>query len=270
MNDLESLHERLKLDPAMHLGRKSVRLIHGYEFGYESARLRWGRTPLPAKLDHAAFQNWTEARFGWTKEMGCRQNPMSFSLLLRRDEQEAFDLYFELYDAARSEIGHGTPAEKGDGGTADTEREGLVEFICSERCRTRPGMYFGGQSLDVLWAFCNGYFWAEEDLGVGESDDRKALAGFQRWVNERYPFARGCPWNRVLNFLALDSPARSWASFFERFAMFRAGERPDALSETARTIIGNITADILRKSPHLDPDDVAGHFTDVVRKISPS
>jgi hypothetical protein len=267
MDDLETLHQRLKLDPRAHLGRKSVRLIHGYEFGYDFARLRWGRPPLPAKLSHCAFQDWTEARFGWTKDEGCRQNPASFALLLASDEHSAFDLYFDLYDAASRDVGRDAPANDGDAGTT---QETLLEFLTGEFCRARPGMYFGSPSLDALWAFCSGYLWAEQDMGVGASDDRTALDGFQRWVEARYSFTRGCPWNRVLHFLALHSPERGWASFFEMFAMFRAGEKPDALSETARTIISNITANVMSKHPHLDPDDVAGHFTDVVKRQCPS
>ena len=270
MNDLESLHQRLKLDPATHLGRKSVRLVHAYEFGYDWARLRWGRGALPAKLDHAAFQGWAEARFGWTKDAGCRQGPMSFALLVSRDEQEAFDLYFELYDAACRDAGPSGLGRDDATGDKPKEHETLLEFITGERCRTRPGMYFGGPSVDALWAFCSGYFWAERDMAVGESDDRRALEGFQRWVEERYRFAKGCPWNRVLDFLVLHSPQRGWDLFFEMFSMFRAGERPDALSETARTIISNITANALRKNPHLDADAVAGAFTEVARNICPS
>jgi len=104
MIDIDALHARLRADPLTHLGRKSVRLIQPYEIGYEIARARKGHSVLPDPIEWEGFQKWVETRYGWTAEQGCRQNALGFAELLSVDECSAFDLFFELREAARTTV----------------------------------------------------------------------------------------------------------------------------------------------------------------------
>ncbi|MFI5379817.1 MAG: hypothetical protein ACHRHE_11005 [Tepidisphaerales bacterium] len=266
METIESLQDRLRLDPISHIGRKSVHLIHAYELGYQLGRQRWAKPLLKVELNGHAFQNWAEHRFGWTAEMGCRQDVVSFSLLISVDEQSAFDTYFDLRDAARRDLGMVVDTEAE---SHPLPAEGLITFIANEHFRSRPGLYLGSASVDALWALCSGFVWAEKDVEVRDSDAQTFLVGFQRWMEERYPFATARPWNRILSFLTLGSPDRAWASFFEVLDMFRAGRSPKSFSKTGERMLEGITREILANEPAREITEVSATLREVVKGITP-
>lgn len=268
MDSYDRLWSRLRTDPINHLGRKSPCLIGPYEIGYELALQRWEKPPLKDPVNWAAMQNWAEHHFGWTADMGCRQNLVGFSMLTSIDEASAFDRFFELDNAARQEL-RAIPAP-GQEHFTYTDDPRLVEFIRSERFRSRPGMFLGGPRLDGLRAICNGYVWAERDLGVQGSAEQQMLTGFQHWMESRYPFAKACPWERTIDFLALHSNERAWAAFYDLFGMYCAGRNPDALSPAGERIIANITNAVMANDPSADPAGVSATFAPVVKGICPT
>jgi hypothetical protein len=266
VESLKQLHDRLRDDPAAHLGRKSVHLIMAYELGYELGQRRWGAPVLRLDVGSRAMQEWVEKKFGWTAEMGCRQNAVSFASLMSVDEQSAFDFYFEMRDAAAREL---ESAESTDTDLMQFPRSELLEFINSDHFRQRPGMWMGRKSLDDLWALCNGYLWAEMDMGIAVSAARDFASQFQQWIEDRYPFAKGRPWNKVLDFLTLSSPDRAWASFYDALDGFLAGQKPDSLSKTGEQMLQAITRKILASDPDADADEIALKFKETVKRICP-
>ena len=96
------------------------------------------------------------------------------------------------------------------------------------------------------------------------------MNAFQQWMDKRYPFASGRPWNRTFLFLALNSPERAWAAFYDALDAFHAGLGPDSLSRTAQEIVKNITKQVLLDRPDADPDAIAAAFRDRVKDICPS
>ena len=67
------------------------------------------------------------------------------------------------------------------------------------------------------------------------------MQGFQRWLAQRFPFARLVPWGRALMFLSLGSSSRSLIGFWEYCDFYTQGESPDCPSSAARTVIASIT-----------------------------
>lgn len=252
MIGLHTLYQRLQADPVAHLGRKSISLVSGYELGYDLALERWGRPSPLFRFDPQMFRSWTERRFGWPEDEFCRHGLKCFATLMSVDDASALDNYVQLFAEASSQLEEVPPRPS----AAEVASQSLIEFLCFDRFRTRPAMWMGnGSSADHLWALCSGYCWAERDMNVGSSSDAQLMRKFQDWMAERYPFARGQPWNRVLNFLSLGSPQGSFDLFFEMFDMFRAGNRPEALSSTARTMVSAITQQLISQNPSADPGE---------------
>ena len=274
MNDVDSVYDRLRTDPLPHLGRRGVRLIIPYEFGYELGRKRLGWPLLPESLGRRGFQDWVEVRFGWTSHQGCRQNAASFAELLTADDAAAFDFYFELRAAAKAD--HVRPTADGlEGATWRAEGDAptpatLVDWLIDDHFRTRASMYIGGRCLDALWAMCSGYLWAERDAGIAESADARTMAGFQAWTEARFPFAAGRPWNKVFNFLCLNDPARAWAATLEAFDAHRAGDAPDAMSDTGKTVLAAITRAVQTDNPDATIHGIAAKFGDAIKGIAPT
>jgi hypothetical protein len=217
------------------------------------------------------FQSWVQSRFNWTHEMGCRQNIAGFALLFADDEPASLDLYFDLYDTFRREtatVPAPRPERAPEPGSMETLS--LLQFLDHPHVRHRAPMYFGRRTLDSLRAFATGYFWAERDLALPQSDDEELFAAFQPWIEARHPFAKGRPWNRTLTFLTLENDESAAAAFFDALDLFRNGAPPDALSTTARTMLTGITNELRAQSPDAAPADLAAAFTPIVKSICPT
>jgi hypothetical protein len=84
---------------------------------------------VPRRMSFERYKEWVESKVHL-----CRQNLQSFCLLLTEDEREAFDLFFELHDAALEECKTDLVLQK-DLGSVDfrqssaTKSVTLVEFI---------------------------------------------------------------------------------------------------------------------------------------------
>ena len=260
------LRTRLRREPEAHLAQRDLLRVLPYELGYELARQRWHAPVLLERISRQRFQDWSENRFAWTREMGCRQNSVGFARLFAKDELAAFDFFFDLYDAAIREFGHAPqPPEE----LAEPPMP-LLEFILGDPFRNRPGMYLGSPSIDGLWAICSGYLWAERDLGITQSADSEAMRNFQAWVDARFAFARGQAWNRTLKFLALSSPKTSWDSFYDMFEIYQKGATPDSLSKTGEQMLASITNQMRKTNSSTTTEAVRSTVGATINRISPT
>ena len=105
----------------------------------------------------------------------------------------------------------------------------------------RPGMFFGSNHVSSLWAFTNGFRWAEHDLCMSSVASQQLVA-FHKWVDERYPFGRGGTWARTFRFLAMSVPDRELTTLKEHLDLFLAGESADAADPTMEKMLASIIA----------------------------
>ncbi len=176
----------------------------------------------------------------------------SLCLLLTNGEREAFDLYFELYDGALEECKDKLTIcnqEQRPINPDEIEKSStLISFLLEAPLRERPAMYFGSHSwIGSLWAMCNGFLWAEKDMGIENSSDAVSMELFQLWLDDRYPIAKGTNWSKLFDFLALHSNSGALKEFYEHFEMFLEGDAPDALSKINREILANVQKQIERE-----------------------
>jgi hypothetical protein len=242
--EYESLLYRIKENPVEHLGRRSVSEMYGYFFGYDLARSYWRQTEIPRRITHERFRKWLDSKVHL-----CRQNMTSFCLLLTEDEREAFDLYFKFYDAALEECKDDliicNQKQRPINSDEILKTSTLIEFIFNATFKERPAMYFGNHRwVSSLWAMCNGFIWAEKDMGIENSSDAINIELFQLWLDERYPIAEGKTWDKLFYFLALHSESWALREFYEHFEMFLEGDLPDSLSKTNREILKNVQTKI--------------------------
>jgi len=169
--EYETLLYRIKENPFEHLGRCSVIEIYSYFVGYEFARQFWQQPELCHRISRERLKEWVNSKVHL-----CRQNMESFCLLVTEDDRQAFDLYFELYDAALKEC-------KDDLIICNQEQTSinhkeikksntLIGFLFEAPIKERPAMYFGNHRwISSLWAMCNGFLWAEKDMEIKSSSD---------------------------------------------------------------------------------------------------
>ena len=62
------------------------------------------------------------------------------------------------------------------------------------------------------------------------------MDGFDRWLQQRNPWALGRPWHRILSFQNLWMPERAFTAFWTHFDLFRNGEPPDAMTPVAKQL----------------------------------
>lgn len=238
MPDYEWLLERIRQSPKEHLGQISVSKIRSYTMGYDFARKFWGLSDVHKRLPWEKYRKWQESKVHL-----CRQNLESFCLLVCEDEKQAFDLYFEFQDLALEEckadlvVKEDLDAKTFNQATATKSRT-LVDFILDEEIiRKRPAMYFGHNKLSGLWAMCNGFLWAEKDLGITDSSDAMNFELFQLWLDERYPIAKGQTWDKLFYFEGLGD---NLEPFYENLEMFLEGKKSDAPPRWVETAIETI------------------------------
>lgn len=238
--DYESVLYRIRENPIEHLGRRSVTEIHAYISGYTSARTFWQQTELHHRIPHERYREWLN-----NKVHLCRQSMSTFCLLLTEDEREAFDLFFELYNAALEECKDDliicNQEQKPINPDEITKTNTLVNFLFEAPIREKSAMYFGNHRwVSSLWAMCNGFIWSEKDMSIENSSDAMNMELFQLWLDDRYPIAKGRTWDRLFYFNALHSESWALKEFYEHFEMFLEGDSPDALSKTNREILKNV------------------------------
>lgn len=238
--EYESVLYRIRENPIEHLGKRSVSEIHSYFFGYDLARTFWQQPELCRRIPLERFREWINSKVHLR-----RHNMTSLCLLLAEDERQAFDLYFELYDSALEEC-------KADLTTCNQEQfpvrtdeieksKTLVSFLFEAPIREKTALYFGNHRwISGLWTMCNGFLWAEKDMGIENSSDAMNLELFKTWLDERYPIAEGKPWDRLFDFLALHYEKGALKEFYEHFEMFLEGDSPDATSKTVKEILKNV------------------------------
>lgn len=242
--EYESLLYRIRENPIEHLGRRSINEIQSYFFGYGVARQFWQQPKVSYRISRERFREWLDSKVHL-----CRQNMESLCLLLTDDESQAFDLYFELYDSALEECKKDlticNQVQKPINSEKVKKSSTLIEFILQSPFKERPAMYFGNYRwITSLWAMCNGFIWAEKDMGIENSSDAMNLELFQFWLDERYPIAKSRNWDRLFDFLGLHSNSSALKEFYENFEMFMEGDLPDALSKTNREILKNVQKQI--------------------------
>jgi len=236
----EALLFRVKDDPIGHLGRCDVRLLNPYWIGYDYARRDWRLGGVEHLIEWEKFREWQESKVHL-----CSQNLQGFCRLITDAEEDAFALFFALYESAFREHGIATPiasfeCENIDPGSV-TKAGSMLSLISSAAFKTRPAMYFGNDNwIQSLWTMCNGYLHAEHDLGVPNSDDAAKLTAFQLWVDERHPIGKGRNWGQLYSFLALESDQGALDSFFEDMEMFLNGESSSTPAKWITEVVANV------------------------------
>ncbi len=245
MPDYESLLERIRQSPKEHLGQISVSKIRSYAMGYDFARQFWGLPHVHRRLSWDKFRDWQESKFHL-----CSQNLESLCLLVSENEEQAFDLFFYFYDMALEEckldlvIKEDLEA-KSFNLSNNTKTSTLTEFILNkEGIRERPAMYFGNdKQISGLWTMCNGFLWAEKDLGITDSSDAMNFELFQVWLDDRFPIAKGQTWDKLFHFQGISSDRMGLERFYENFEMFLEGKNSDSTPKWIETVIENILKD---------------------------
>jgi hypothetical protein len=216
MSDItwDFLFTRIENDPIKHLGGLSPHLLSAYFSGYELARSFHRREEIGGDLSLGRFGRW------FTKHAYAGpQGYASFCVLLTDTEEDALKLFFEFRKLASKDIAELEPATT----ISQETRLSIVEFLKMDAIRKRPAMYFSNDYwLPQMWAMCNGYVVAEQDIGK-ESSDARTLLAFERWIWERYPFAEGKNWGKLFQFLAMGVLLGSLELFYDEFELFLDG-----------------------------------------------
>tara|TARA_R110002072_G_scaffold301279_1_gene480700 strand:+ start:1878 stop:2699 length:822 start_codon:yes stop_codon:yes gene_type:complete len=219
---------RLREDPLTHLGRVSLRALGAYEIGYSCGRSSLGLQGLPGSSYPEQHQAWIHAKIckDMTGEHRGRLNAgnamslTSAARLFSVDDRAAFETYLGLRQEMIRECGAGV------GFTSDARESFGVTL---QRVLARPAMFFGNDyTAGELWAFCSGFRWAEVDVNSESGEVASVFAGFQTWMESRYPFASGRSWDRILDWLMLGSAAGALESFASHWEMFQGGHPFDA------------------------------------------
>ena len=213
--------------PCDHLAEPSFSQFQAYSFGYE----------LHTALKNEDFDN--DAFTAAVKEDYGVQGSWPFNvvttgfLVAAEGKKGALPKYLEY----RERLAKPTDEQRESRAAHD-----LLEILSSkDSIRKRPGMYLGNDAAaSHMWSLISGCRWAEI-YETGEPGKACAFQiQFQSWVEERFPFSRGIPWCRTFYFVSLSCSDRSLKTFFDHFDLFRSGERPDCLSQTARIMMNSI------------------------------
>ena len=160
-------------------------------------------------------------------------------------EEDAFELFFLLYDSALKENGVATPIPAFESEKVDFKSSSKVgsvlSFITDNAFKARPALYFGNDTwIQSLWTMCNGYMHAEADMGISNSDDAERLRGFQAWVDERHPIGKGRSWGQLYAFLSLDYDQKALDMMYEDLEMFLSGDPPSTPAKWISEVVENI------------------------------
>jgi hypothetical protein len=235
----DNLFDRIREQPPDHLGGYSPKFLWNYFFGYSQALAVHNAPQIEGSFGLYDFNRWFISN-AYSGPQGFG----SYCELLTNTDNQALDLFFEFRRIAKAgEWKEENPLERPatDGSTT------FLELIRSEALQKRPAMYFGnGERVTGLWVMWNGYVWAEKDLGVKDSPDIKVFEDFQKWLDERFPFAQGANFGKIFQFLALDVSDKAFENFFDHLELFLAGGAADANTKRFQTFLDDAVASALK------------------------
>lgn len=220
-----------------HLGGFSPRLLYPYFMGYEHALSFHEKGQLSGDLSLYQFSRWfTEHAYGGP------QGFASFCLLLTDTDEDGLKLFFEFRKLSKKDLAslESSPALSLD------MKISILEFLKMDAIRERPAMYFGnGEWLTQMWAMCNGYVDAEQDIGAKNSPDAQKLKAFEIWLWDRFPFAEGKNWGKLFQFLALEVNSNALELFFDNLDLFLDGASPKDNSKRFQQFLDDAVASVL-------------------------
>lgn len=233
--------------PTEHLAEPTLSQFNAYCYGYEF------HTGFDAeKFDLDAFTEAVKTDYDVRGDWPVNVAATGFLVAAERPS-EALAKYLHYRNRLAKPIrGQRTPHSCGK----------PLDFLDSmDGLRKRPKMYLGNDaSASHIWSMLSGYRWAETDASSNPAEITSFLVHFQDWVEQRFPFSRGIPWYRTFYFLSISSSENSLRTFFSHFDLFRAGEPPTSLSQTARTMMANIV-----EHSNCDPSSIEH----ILKKIAP-
>ena len=212
MKTICELIARVASDPAKHLGARSIDGLFAYESGYSLALQQNGLPQLSGELVPDTFRDSVPEQF---KDRG----PKWFALLQSEDEHEAFHLFIDLRSCSLDR-------QKVQDDSKPRMEFGDSLFDALAIIGKRPGMYLGTVEVEKIWAFIQGFAWAERDHDIVSIDMRK-IHRFESWIVERFD-SSGTSWMAIFRGMAFASRLSSIAHFFAHLEMFRDGLVPDA------------------------------------------
>ena len=222
----EFLFERIEADPLEHLGSYSPEFLGTYFTGYGHARHVHNLADIEGRLSIFEFNRWfcetvTSASQGYA----------AHCLLLTDSEEEALQLFFEFRKLALPNY----PLSKEPIELKSTERMSALDLITHEAMRTRPAMYFGNCEWTAgIWAYWNGYVWAEKDAGFENSSDTLKFHEFQAWLDKRCPFANGARWGKLFQYLGMGVKEKAYEQLYDHLDLFLDGQPYDAPTKRMR------------------------------------
>lgn len=245
----DALLERIRQAPLEHLGSYSPRRLRDYFFGYAQALFVHAKPGIEGECSLREFNEWFIEKVyrgpqGWA----------SYCLLLTKTPTDALDIFFEFREMAKESGGTCTRELHGD---ALNTPSSALDLIRSEGVRKRASMYFAYEWLPGIWAFWNGYVWAENDIGIKASVDRDVFTGFQKWLRERYRFAEEANFGKLFDFLALDTKEKALENFYDHLELFQEGAPPNARIKRFQTFLDEAVASALKEQEKQRKNDLA-------------
>ena len=82
-----------------------------------------------------------------------------------------------------------------------------------ELIKKRPGMYINRISVENLYVFLGGYFFARMDLKIPYTQQAIEFSGFQEWIQEKYNTKTRNSWATIILLNSEDDKAAFWKFF---------------------------------------------------------
>jgi hypothetical protein len=100
-----------------------------------------------------------------------------------------------------------------------TEQSEYLYQILRE-IEARPGMFLGQCSITRLRSFLDGYRSARADLGLPITEQERAFAGFQAWLQAKFQVTSAHGWDSIIGLQSSDEQA-ALQLFFQLLQQFQ-------------------------------------------------
>ena len=98
-----------------------------------------------------------------------------------------------------------------------------------ELVKKRPGLYIDYASIENLYAFLCGYYFARMDLKIPHTEQDTEFSGFQDWIEEKYDVKTCHSWANIILRNSENNKAAFWKFFdlLEEYRQVKDGKATD-------------------------------------------